>query len=587
MVSGIAHMDWKEISNCGSSRQCKAMFKCSNNFNNSKTCVHIWDVCDGINDCPLNDDELLCNLKGHKCPNNCTCLNLAIFCHTTILNMPKWYEMPYISYHISEVALQNINFLPKDVGVDNLVFIKTGLTEVCTVLHKQQHLFSVNFTDNNISRLISKCFNNMKFMKFIILTNNRLKYLEKGSFRLDQVHTIDLSKNNLNKISKHWFINTTSIGILDISHNPLSKITLNMFTGILVKTVITTYAPICCIKPSESVCSLEANVVSACSELLPSSAMKIISILLSIIIFSLNIPWTTKLWISINRIKSSHMDNSVKKAYQYFLVSVSLSSSTGAVLLTILWAASFSFGDSFVIYWEEWQKSISCSVVFSFNMIFHILMPYFMSLISIARLLVVLFPFDSNFKTPSYVRKHVLFGLLSVVILSDVITVANYSSHGKLSETLCSPFMIETRTKVEPKIHTIFLLSIQITATIVMSCAYYLLSKKLKSSQQNIHKEGSQKKVKISPLIFLVCHNAILWLSESIIFVWTLFLSRDSQHIAIWGSLIITPFGAITNPMFFMLTSIWAQNLQFDIHQNHKTVGNVGSQNAKEKEKQK
>ena len=47
-------------------KHCNVMFKCVR----SQICLQIVDVCDGYNDCPWNDDELLCAPVGMKCPEN-------------------------------------------------------------------------------------------------------------------------------------------------------------------------------------------------------------------------------------------------------------------------------------------------------------------------------------------------------------------------------------------------------------------------------------------------------------------------------------------------------------------------------------
>ena len=52
------------------------MFHCKN----SQICIHIEDVCNSIDDCPLTDDETMCNVPKSKCPEQCFCYNLNIQC---------------------------------------------------------------------------------------------------------------------------------------------------------------------------------------------------------------------------------------------------------------------------------------------------------------------------------------------------------------------------------------------------------------------------------------------------------------------------------------------------------------------------
>ena len=45
---------------CGRNVNCIHMYRCRKTNN---TCLHIGNVCDGINNCPLEDDKLFCDLK--------------------------------------------------------------------------------------------------------------------------------------------------------------------------------------------------------------------------------------------------------------------------------------------------------------------------------------------------------------------------------------------------------------------------------------------------------------------------------------------------------------------------------------------
>ena len=72
--------DETEHASCETDERCIDMFKCKS----SQICIHLGNVCDGLKDCFLGDDESLCEL--HKCPSMCKCLALALECkYTTLL----------------------------------------------------------------------------------------------------------------------------------------------------------------------------------------------------------------------------------------------------------------------------------------------------------------------------------------------------------------------------------------------------------------------------------------------------------------------------------------------------------------------
>ena len=80
---------------CQVSKTCENMFRCKH----SQICIRITDVCNGLLDCPLQDDELLCELKNTICPKLCVCLYFALLCNE-ITNMAfDFYGSPFVAYH--------------------------------------------------------------------------------------------------------------------------------------------------------------------------------------------------------------------------------------------------------------------------------------------------------------------------------------------------------------------------------------------------------------------------------------------------------------------------------------------------------
>ena len=93
--------DESSVLNCGHQRRCIGMFSCKD----SQLCLHLEDICDGNNDCPLCDDEFLCGLKGQFCVTGCTCYHYAIVCNISIINYGKLHKLPYVCYHLEFLEL--------------------------------------------------------------------------------------------------------------------------------------------------------------------------------------------------------------------------------------------------------------------------------------------------------------------------------------------------------------------------------------------------------------------------------------------------------------------------------------------------
>ena len=82
---------------CGIDRLCMNMFKCKD----SQMYLHLKDVCDGYRDCPLEDDEVLCELHGPYCLRECICFHFAITCINLTYSVEKLPYLPYVDYYIT------------------------------------------------------------------------------------------------------------------------------------------------------------------------------------------------------------------------------------------------------------------------------------------------------------------------------------------------------------------------------------------------------------------------------------------------------------------------------------------------------
>ena len=60
---------------CEDKHACANMYRCKN----TNLHLHLGNVCDGEN-CPLGDDEILCELQQVKCPSDCECLAFVLAC---------------------------------------------------------------------------------------------------------------------------------------------------------------------------------------------------------------------------------------------------------------------------------------------------------------------------------------------------------------------------------------------------------------------------------------------------------------------------------------------------------------------------
>ena len=421
---------------CGISRLCTNMFKCKN----SQICIHIGDVCDGVSDCPLNDDEFLCQLKEYSCLQNCICLNLAIFCKNFLFTENYFSTVPYISFFVMDTSVKDLGFLKQATYVVSLTFINANLTEICHALINLQYISFLNASLNIIEALHKSCFNDLKKLKYVTFISSKLMNIEEKAFiNIQDIGIVDFSHNDLTKLPALIFINVSHVDQLLLSNYPIFHVTFDMFKGLMIKNIITTNPSICCIKPSGSICSAPKCESLLCSELLPKLSVEIVSTVFCILVAFLNFgPGFIKVH-SLS--KSNNTNKSMSKTYQILITGQCAGNTIYAMKSFILWICNLYYGKKFVIKTFMWQRSIFCLTSYILSLIFHLSVPYFLSLIALARLMIVVYPMTIRFKSPSFVTKTVVCSLMTIISLSIFTTAFNAARNEKVSDNLCSAFI--------------------------------------------------------------------------------------------------------------------------------------------------
>ena len=89
--------------------KCRGQFRC----HNSSYCVPPHSICNGINDCPLGDDEFFCHPQLPVCPENCTCVIYSISCLYSNLRI-IYKNAPFVHVMIAH-SLTSVHIFAKQV----------------------------------------------------------------------------------------------------------------------------------------------------------------------------------------------------------------------------------------------------------------------------------------------------------------------------------------------------------------------------------------------------------------------------------------------------------------------------------------
>ena len=546
-----------EIANhrCGISRQCTNMFRCKM----SQTFIHFREICDGIKNCPLNDDEMLCQLHNYQCLENCICLNLAVSCQGSVFWEHIISDLPYISYHLINVNIYNLMYIKGNVLTKKIHIINGKLTEICSSLSRFNHLLSVDFTSNDIGKLQKPCFNDLNFTYSIIIKNNQLMHIEERTFiNISRIVSIDLSVNKLQRIPAFIFVNVFHIGLLNISNNPLTQIDMYMFKSLVIVNILTSVPSVCCVKPRGSMCSALPAKPATCTKLLPQTAMKIILPVLTLMLLVLNAIPCFSFFLQFGmQVKNMEETGTVHKAYHMLVSSVSVGNLIYGIKLVIIWTADCYYAETFFIKESFWQNNNFYLLAYTISMLFNLIVPYFLSLMSLARLMIVLYPLTSQFRTSGFMFKQIFIGFLIAVSMSLVASAVNGLEAGKLAENFCSPFMVLLNRGRQRKTLNLTLLFFQFLCIILNATANLKLLQEINKPSDTVKISDLKKRRQRNlyrKVTVLFGTNCLLWIANTTVYLLGLYISNLSSSVLIWTFILISPLNSIANPLIFIFT---------------------------------
>ena len=71
--------------------------------------------------------------------------------------------------------------------------------------------------------------------------------------------------------------------------------------------------------------------------------------------------------------------------------------------LFIVWIGDLQYGREFIVNEMKWRNGVLCTLAFVLILMFSLVIPYLLSLLSFARYMVVVHPMESKFRSASFV----------------------------------------------------------------------------------------------------------------------------------------------------------------------------------------
>ncbi len=539
-----------EEDTCGPSRVCRNMFKCRK----SQLCLHLHDVCDENFDCPQNDDESLCNLLGVSCPDVCSCLNYAILCSEVNISYSALNDkFPYFSLHISFTAIASSRFLLNWKHLKRLYVSSNDVQDICGTANLLTLLISFIADNNSVLSLNESCFSNIRTIQVISLNKNKISVMKQNSFsNLPKVCQIDISENQLYHLYASIFWSVPNIKKISLHGNFFTNIDVDAFKYLHSLTIVNTDDyQICCIKPPKAECTAVCPWYVSCNYLLPDESMVIVLSVVCAVILLLN---AVSLGNRIYSLKHEHGN-----AFDIIVLSVNTSDFLCGTYLLALVSANAYFDDSFLVNEKNWRKHHLCFCIFLLSCLFAMSSAITLLIISVSRLMVVLYPMESNFKRKSYVTKLVTSCIVTCLILSILFTLTHRFVSSEAPFVLCLPTIDPTNSNVLIKFVTFFLSLTQISCAIGICVVYCVLIRTLvkKSKEASLQKSKERSNAgMITQLIIITLSNLLCWIPSDVIFIVSQFVSNYPVDMVIWISIAVTPVNSILNPAVLLFMKL-------------------------------
>ncbi len=536
---------------CDKTRKCVNLFKCKK----SEVCVHLDDICDGVVNCPEEDDEQLCVLNEYKCPPLCECLALAMQCLD--INLPGIIfrkQNPQYLLYIKNCSgiMEEQNLWSTFLRLYIFTIINSGLSVGCSFFHDNTQLVALNFSANRIRKLTETCFSGNVCLKVVAMNSNMIKDIKPGTFSpLKLLELLDLSNNCFANFATLEELGLRNLRFFSLQNNTLYALKQNPFLDIGLIVFQTEDYHLCCLVSAKTYCTQDKPWFFECKSLLPTVYLQITSYLVSGTILLANI-----LSMILQKVSFDG-----KGTFGYIVVFINITDIFCATYLFIIWIADLVFEDNSVLFYFSWRSSAVCFLNFGIGILFLNLYPMLLWFLSLARLKVVKKPLLTNFKRAGFVLKYLFSIVGGVVILSVSLTLLTWimTKDKGFPLSLCSPFIDPTSSLIMINILTWFASISTTIASVLILINHVKLITGIKASQHKVARAKSSAKSNralILQLVIMTASNSLCWVSSSAIYLTASFLERYPTSMLVWTTVSVSPINSIVNPVIFIITTL-------------------------------
>ncbi len=539
-------------------QRCTGQLRCSN----SAICLALENICDGVDDCPLQEDEYFCDIFPRKCPFNCTCLLFTINCNewhpvqTTQHEFQARYTFPYVKISIKNVNVSNVLLFPQFFHqAVEMKLHNCHIFEICQDWEQFAGKFflrNLSLSFNNITTISRHCFQEIQ-LRFLNLSFNAIDYIMKFSFTtLEQLQIVDLSSNRITHLFPYTFSHKISMKLLDLRRNFITNIFTDFFNVNKMFTILTDSYKVCCIIVKfDMICNVKPNWPNSCGNLLHDATSKVIIWLVATLGLFLN--FTAFLLL---RIKSKQQNN-----YNSMVKSLVFGDTSFCLYLLSIAISDAVFQGKYMENETRWRQSLVCfasCLLFLFSTFMSI---FSMHLLSISRYCIVKNSLNSRFLERNFILRWRLFGLLFTVFtsLSLVVMQKFYSINSSMPTGLCLLIGNIDKSIIPSLVTWIFIFSQGIPIVPIPLINGLLIYEKIKWDRHVEEMMESSRKNASNPIVIRLVlasnSNLVCWIASTILLFLTIIWERYPFSVLVWATIIAMPLNTLINPFIFVFST--------------------------------
>ena len=288
----------------------------------------------------------------------------------------------------------------------------------------QEQLQVLDLSENKVMSLKPAKFYNLEQLTFLSLCKNALVALPGQIFYpMNNLRFLNVSNNMIQTISSLAFSNKSQLETIDARGNDLYRVSHESFKNIQNTTFIVDKYATCCFIDEEQCLSLEPRPeYLTCNRMLRDVFLRISVWVLAMSAFICNgIAYFVR---SRNR--------KANKVQTLLISHLALSDLLMGVNMLLLAAADVYYGEYFPSYAQTWRQGFACKFAGFLSIFSSEGSVFFITLISIDRLLGIKYPFDDGFRlTTNLARICVSLAWLTALLIS-VIPIALATDKGHI-----------------------------------------------------------------------------------------------------------------------------------------------------------